>query len=105
MSLSAAFTRFAKHECGSLRYTRLSRRLWRIASENSEMARRVVARIRAAVARLSVTPGIGRPGPVAGTREPVIVGTPTAYLNRVACDALQIVTALHGAQIWPDQVR
>ena len=80
MSLSAAFTRFAKNECGSLRYARLSRRLWRIASENPEMARRVVARTRAAVVRLSVTPGTGRPGRVGGAREPAIVGTPYILL-------------------------
>jgi plasmid stabilization system protein ParE len=104
VSLSAAFTRFAKHECGSLRYTRLSRRLWRIASENPEMARRVVARIRAAVARLSVTPGIGRPG---RWEEPESLPSsvhPTSYFNRVAGDALQIVTVLHGTQIWPNQL-
>jgi plasmid stabilization system protein ParE len=75
-----------------------------IASENAEAARRVVARIRAAVERLSVTPGIGRPGRVTRTRELVIVGTPYIVPYRVEGDAVQIITVLHGAQKWPDRL-
>lgn len=76
----------------------------RIASENPQAARRVVSRIRATVERLSVTPGIGRPGRVAGTRELVIVGTPYIVPYRVENDAVQIITVLHGAQKWPDRL-
>ena len=76
----------------------------RIASENPSAARRVVSRIRTAVDQLSTAPGIGRPGRVAGTREPVVVGTPYVVPYRVEDDAVQIITVLHGAEKWPDRL-
>jgi toxin ParE1/3/4 len=51
-----------------------------------------------------MTPGIGRPGRVAGTRELVTAGTPYIVPYRVAGDAVQIITVLHGAQNWPDRL-
>ena len=75
-----------------------------IASENPAAAGRVVSLIRAAVARLSATPAIGRPGRVDGTRELVIAGTPYIVPYRVKGDAVQIITVLHGTQKWPDRL-
>jgi toxin ParE1/3/4 len=74
----------------------------RIAAGNPTAANRMVERIRAAVARLAASPGLGRPGRVAGTRELVITRTPYIVPYRVKEDAVQIITILHSAQRWPD---
>ena len=74
-----------------------------IAADNPAAATRMVARIRAAIERLAVSPGIGRPGRVADTRELVIPGTPYIVPYRVRGDVVQIITVLHSAQRWPDQ--
>jgi toxin ParE1/3/4 len=47
-----------------------------IAANNPTAAMRMIERIRAAVTRLAASPGLGRPGRVAGTRELVIPRTP-----------------------------
>ena len=74
----------------------------RIAAENPTAASRMVERIRAAVARLAVSPALGRPGRVMGTRELVIPHTPYIVPYRIKGEALQIITILHSAQRWPD---
>jgi toxin ParE1/3/4 len=53
---------------------------------------------------LAGSPGLGRPGRVAGTRELVIPLTPYIVPYRVRDDAVQIITILHGAQRWPDKL-
>ena len=75
----------------------------RIAADNPEAATRVVSRIRTAVQRLVTSPGIGRPGRVAGTRELVIPGTPYIVPYQIAGDIVQVITVLHSAQRWPDR--
>ena len=76
----------------------------RIAVDNPVAARRIVERIRAAVTRLAVSPALGRPGRVVGTGELVISGTPYIVPYRVKGDIVQIITILHGAQRWPDDL-
>ncbi len=76
----------------------------RIAEDNPEAAMRVVLRIRAVVQRLATTPALGRPGRVAGTRELVVPGTPYIVPYRITGDIVQIITVLHSAQRWPDQL-
>ncbi len=76
----------------------------RIAGDNPAAAIRMIERIRAAVMRLAASPGLGRPGRVAGTRELVIPGTPYIVPYRVKGDVVQIITILHGAQRWPDRL-
>ena len=75
----------------------------RIAEDNAVAATGIVLRIRAAVERLSTSPGLGRPGRVAGTRELVVPGTPYIVPYRLRGDVVQIITVLHGAQKWPDR--
>jgi toxin ParE1/3/4 len=64
----------------------------------------MIERIRAAVARLAASSGLGRPGRVADTRELVIPHTPYIVPYRVKGDVVQIITILHGAQRWPDRL-
>lgn len=75
----------------------------RIAADNPAAAARMVERIRAAVERLAASPGIGRPGRVADTRELIISGTPYIVPYPVRGDVVQIITVLHSAQRWPDR--
>jgi toxin ParE1/3/4 len=76
----------------------------RIATDNLTAAIGMIERIRAAVVRLAVSPALGRPGRVAGTRELVIPRTPYIVPYRVKGDVVQIITILHGAQRWPDSL-
>jgi addiction module RelE/StbE family toxin len=76
----------------------------RIAADNPIAATRMIERIRAAVTRLAVAPGLGRPGRVADTRELVIPRTPYIVPYRVKDDVVQIITILHSAQRWPDKL-
>jgi plasmid stabilization system protein ParE len=46
----------------------------------------------------------GRPGRVADTRELVIPRTPYVVPYRVKGDVVQIITILHAAQRWPDDL-
>ena len=75
-----------------------------IAVDNPAAAIRIVERIRSAVTRLAASPALGRPGRVVGTRELVISGTPYIVPYRVKGDIVQIITILHGAQRWPDDL-
>jgi len=77
----------------------------RIAEDNPEAATRVVLRIRAAVQRLVMSPALGRPGRVIGTRELIIPGTPYIVPYRITGDIVQIITVLHSAQRWPEKLR
>lgn len=75
-----------------------------IAKDNPPAANRMVSRIRAAVERLGTSPGLGRPGRIAGTRELVVPGTPYIVPYRVhGGDIVQIITVLHSARRWPDR--
>ncbi|HVH82651.1 MAG TPA: type II toxin-antitoxin system RelE/ParE family toxin [Stellaceae bacterium] len=75
-----------------------------IAADNPAAAGRMITRIRAAVERLAIMPGLGRPGRISGTRELVISGTPYIVPYRAKDDIVQIITILHGAQRWPDRL-
>ena len=52
-----------------------------------------------------MSPGLGRPGRVPGTRELIVSGTRYIVPYRVKEDVVQIITVLHGAQKWPDRFR
>jgi toxin ParE1/3/4 len=77
----------------------------RIAEDDPQGAIRVILRIREAVGRLAMSPRLGRPGRVPGTRELIVSGTPYIVPYRVKEDVVQIITVLHGAQKWPDRFR
>lgn len=46
-------------------------------------------------------PEMGRKGRVAGTRELVISRTPFLLVYRLTGKQIEIVTFLHGSQLWP----
>jgi toxin ParE1/3/4 len=62
----------------------------------------MVERIRAAVARLMVSPALARPCRVANTRELVTPRTLYIVPYRVKGEIVQIITILHSAQRWPE---
>ncbi len=72
-----------------------------IVFDGPSAARRVAARIRAAVDELRRFPEMGRIGRVAGTRELVVSGTPFLVAYRVAANEIWILAILHGARRWP----
>ena len=89
---------------GARYFRRLEEIYEHIARDNPVAAARLVQRIRAAVERLARFPALGRPGRVTGTRELVITRTPYIIPYRVQNDVVQIITILHSAQKWPDQL-
>lgn len=62
----------------------------------------MLERIFSAVELLERFPGAGRPGRIAGSRELVIVPTPSLVAYRVRRGKIEIVSLLHGARKWPD---
>jgi plasmid stabilization system protein ParE len=72
-----------------------------IAGDDPDAARRVVGRIRNAVARLKSHPSLGRPGRVPGTRELVVSGTPYIIPYRVRRQSVEVLRIFHGARRWP----
>jgi toxin ParE1/3/4 len=74
-----------------------------IATDDPRAARRVVARIQAAIRLLAELPHRGRPGRWPGTRELIIPGTPYLVPYRVKGDLIEILRVFHGARRWPEQ--
>lgn len=68
-----------------------------IALDDARAADRVIARLVAAVEKLSYFPHLGRPGREA-SRELVVSGTPFIVVYRVEEEEVRIGTVLHGAQ-------
>jgi len=76
-----------------------------IGQNNPAAARRVVLRIFQTVETLLAdNPEMGRPGRVPGTRELVVVGTPSIVPYRLVGRTIQILRVLHGARRWPDML-
>jgi len=74
-----------------------------IAQDNPEAATETTQRITEAVGRLEESPGMGRPGRVANTRELVIPGTSYLVPYRVKRREIQILRVFHTAQRALDQ--
>ena len=72
-----------------------------VARDNPGAARRLVARIAAAVEALGDHPHLGRLGRITGTRE-LVVETPYVVPYRVRGDEIEILAVFHGARRWPD---
>jgi plasmid stabilization system protein ParE len=72
-----------------------------IARDDPAAARRVVAAIERAVARVAEYPGLGRLGRVEGTRELVVYGTPYIVPYRVRGQTVEILRVFHAARKWP----
>ncbi|HUF85880.1 MAG TPA: type II toxin-antitoxin system RelE/ParE family toxin [Thermohalobaculum sp.] len=76
-----------------------------IARDNPAAATAVTQRIIAQVERLvGFSPGIGRAGRIAGTRELVITRTPYVVVYRVAQDEVQVLAVIHQARAWPESL-
>ncbi len=73
-----------------------------IARENPVAATVVAERIIQQVEMLlNFSPGIGRPGRIAGTRELVIARTPYVVVYRIAAGNVDILAVIHHARDWP----
>lgn len=73
-----------------------------IAATNPSAALDIIERIEKAISALRLTPGMGRPGRISGTRELVITGTPFIVPYRVAGERIEILAVIHAARRWPD---
>jgi len=71
-----------------------------IAEDDPEAARRIVGRIREAVARLKFHANLGRSGRVPGTRELVVSGTPYIIPYRVRYQSVEVLRVFHSARRW-----
>jgi addiction module RelE/StbE family toxin len=76
-----------------------------IRKSNPQAARVVAARIVEAVASLTQTPAIGRPGRVPGTRELMVPKTPYLVPYRLDQGCVEILAVLHARRKWPDRLR
>ena len=72
-----------------------------IAADDPAAARRVVARVLAAVAMLESQPALGRPGRVPGTREMVVPKTRYLVPYRVRGDVVEILRVFHTSRRLP----
>jgi toxin ParE1/3/4 len=75
-----------------------------LAQENETGAHQQIDRILEAVAKLAEFPQLGRGGRVEGTRELVIARTPFVVAYRIRAGQIQILSVLHGARRWPEQL-
>ncbi|MBI2789198.1 MAG: type II toxin-antitoxin system RelE/ParE family toxin [Elusimicrobia bacterium] len=75
-----------------------------IAEENPSAATRTIERIRKALEAVRRHPEIGRPGRVDGTRELIIPGTPFIVAYRPKSKKIEILSVIHGARRWPDEL-
>ena len=73
-----------------------------IGKDNRNAAVRIANRLRISAQRLAIHPESGRPGRVDSTRELVVPGTPYILPYRVRQNRVEILSAIHGAQMWPE---
>lgn len=79
-----------------------------IEANNPKAAADIDEQIVQSTRRLVQFPESGRPSRIPGTRELVIPRTPyiAAYMvTMVTADRVRILRVLHGAQLWPDEIR
>lgn len=70
-----------------------------ISADNPSAANKVVADLLRAAQRLGTLPGLGRPGRVDGTREPV--APPYVIVYTIIGNLVWVLRVLHGARKWP----
>ena len=75
-----------------------------IEADSPRAAAHVDDQIEAQVELLAMTPEIGRPGRISGTRELVIQRTPYIAAYRIEAESVRMLRVLHGAQEWPDEL-
>jgi toxin ParE1/3/4 len=76
-----------------------------IEADSPQAAITVDDRIRQQIEELMKFPKIGRPGRIDGTRELIIQRTPYIAAYRIAGKTIRILRVLHGAQMWPQELR
>ena len=72
-----------------------------IAEDNAQAAIQVSENIEISAGRLIDHPNMGKSGRVKGTRELIVVGTPYILVYRLNGNSIQILSILHGAQLYP----
>lgn len=73
-----------------------------IANDDPTAAGVVVDRILTLIeTHLPMTPNIGRPGRIGGTRELIVAGTPFIVPYRVKDESVEILRIYHAARRWP----
>jgi toxin ParE1/3/4 len=75
-----------------------------IARDRPLAAQRMFERVQEAVISLAAHPDLGRQGRVPGTRELIVAGTPFIIPYRVREDDVEILSVLHAARRWPEQL-
>ena len=75
-----------------------------ISLDSPAAAAKVVARIVSAVDALADHPAMGRTGRLAGTRELAFADIPYIIPYRVTRHDIEILTVVHAAQQWPDEL-
>lgn len=75
-----------------------------IAQDNSQAAKRVIQIIRKAAETLPQNPLVGRSGRIAGTRELTVGRFPFLLAYRVDADEVQILSVIHTARMWPENL-
>lgn len=93
----------------TIRWTRRAvRRLDQIGANISRddpvAAAGVVARLIAVVDALAEHPAMGRPGRIDSTRELVLADIPYIIPYRVTATPIDILTVMHTAQQWPEEL-
>ena len=72
-----------------------------ISRHDPRAAERVFKAIQAAAQRLRTFPRSGPPGPLPGTRQIVVTGTPYLMPYRIEADRVVVLRVLHGRWLWP----
>lgn len=73
-----------------------------VAADSPGNARKVAQEIRDTIQHLSLQPGMGRPGRVAGTRELVISGLPFIVSYAEYNGDIVLLRIVHFSMKWPD---
>ena len=74
-----------------------------IAADDEAAAAEIANHIWDSVDILARHPFAGRNGRVAGTREPIIPGTPFLVAYRIEKNEVRILAVLHAAREWPEE--
>jgi toxin ParE1/3/4 len=74
-----------------------------IGRDSVAAAIRTIRKIRSVTSQLRRFPESGRLGRVSGTRELVVPGTPYVIVYRTSSAAIEVLSVLHAARIWPQE--
>lgn len=75
-----------------------------VSEESPTQADALIDRILSSIEVLERFPDLGRKGRVQGTRELVIARTPFIVFYRLRRDQIEILSVLHAARKWPDNL-